>query len=138
MYNENYNNKYLILPADDGTRADTKLAQEFSDEDIAAMLASGYVILDKPTFSKLIGNTGKAYSIAKDGELYETPPYVPTADDKLAALDAEYEAKFDEINNAIIIAAAEGDDALQSELAAEKAALKEEYIQKRGEINAEE
>ena len=42
--------------------------------------------------------------------------------------------KFDEINNAIIIAVTEGDTELQQELVAEKAALKEEYTTKRGEL----
>ena len=51
-----------------------------------------------------------------------------------AALDAEYQQKFDEINDAIIIAVTEGDTELQQELVAEKAALKEEYTQKRGEL----
>lgn len=68
------------------------------------------------------------------GEPMEKPPYVPTAEEKLAMLDAEYQQKFDEINDAIIIAVTEGDTDLHQELVAEKAALKEEYTQKRGEL----
>lgn len=68
------------------------------------------------------------------GEPMEKPPYVPTTEEKLAMLDAEYQRKFDEINNAIIIAVTEGDSDLQQDLVAEKAALKEEYTQKRGEL----
>ena len=64
----------------------------------------------------------------------EKPPYVPSAEEKLGMLDAEYQQKFDEINNAIIIAVTEGDTELQQELVAEKAALKEEYTTKRGEL----
>nr|DAR29327.1 MAG TPA: protein of unknown function (DUF4376) [Caudoviricetes sp.] len=77
MYNEKYVDKYLIKPAEDGTRADTKLAVEHSDEAVAEFLANGYVLVGDDDFQKLIGNAGKPYSIAMDGTLYETPPYVP-------------------------------------------------------------
>lgn len=77
MYNEKYENKYLIKPAEDGTRADTKLAVEYSDEAVAEFLANGYVLVCDEDFQKLIGNADKPYSIAMDGTLYETPPYVP-------------------------------------------------------------
>lgn len=70
----------------------------------------------------------------KSGEPMEKPPYVPTAEEKLAMLDAEYQQKFDEINDAIIIAVTEGDTELQQELVAEKTALKEEYAAKRSEL----
>ena len=70
----------------------------------------------------------------KSGEPMEKPPYVPTAEEKLAMLDAEYQRKFDEINDAIIIAVTEGDTELQQELVAEKTALKEEYAAKRSEL----
>ena len=68
------------------------------------------------------------------GKPMEKPPYVPTAEEKLAMLDAEYQQKFDEINDAIIIAVIEGDSELQQELVAEKAVLKEEYTAKRSEL----
>lgn len=68
------------------------------------------------------------------GEPMVKPPYVPTAEEKLAMLDAEYQQKFDDINDAIIIAVTEGDTELQQELVAEKTALKEEYAAKRSEL----
>lgn len=123
---------YLIKPAEDGTREDTKLAFEYSAEEIQKMISNGYYLVDSDTFNKLIGNAEVEYCMAMDGTLYEKPPYVPTADDQLAALDTEYGIKIAEINNLIILAAAEGEDT--SELVAEKAELKTEYIQKRGDI----
>lgn len=77
MYNEKYENQYLIKPAEDGTRADTKLAVEHSDEAVDELLKQGYVLVCDADFQKLIGNADKPYSIAMDGTLYETPPYVP-------------------------------------------------------------
>lgn len=94
--NEKYVDTYLILPAEDGSRADTKLAVEYSDEAIAEFLAQGYVLVGSEDFNKLIGNADKAYSIALDGTLYETPPYVPPLADvkeqKIAELKAARDA----------------------------------------------
>lgn len=87
-------------------------------------------------YQMLVGNVGEGPYI-RDPETKEfvpKPPHVPTVEEKLAALDAEYAAKISEVNNAILIAAAEGDTELQAELVAEKAALKAEYEQKRGEL----
>lgn len=87
-------------------------------------------------YQMLVGNVGDGPYIRdpETGEYIPKPPHVPTAEEKLAALDAEYAAKISEVNNAILIAAAEGDTELQTELVAEKAALKAEYEQKRGEL----
>ena len=68
-------------------------------------------------------------------------PYVapePTPEElqaqALAALDAEYQAKFDELDEQIVKAAALKNTELQDELIAERSALAEEYTQKRGEL----
>lgn len=87
-------------------------------------------------YQMLVGNVGDGPYIRdpETGEYIPKPPHVPTAEEKLAALDTEYAGKISEVNNAILIAAAEGDTELQTELVAEKAALKAEYVQKRGEL----
>lgn len=94
--NEKYIDKYLILPAEDGSRADTKLAVEYSDEAIAQFLAQGYVIVGDEDFQKLVGNADRPYSIAMDGTLYETPPYVPSVAELCEQKVAEFKAKRDE------------------------------------------
>lgn len=96
MYNEKYVDKYLIKPAEDGTRADTKLAVEHSDEAVAEFLANGYILVGDDDFQKLIGNADKPYSIAMDGTLYETPPYVPPLEEVQEQKIAELKAKRDE------------------------------------------
>lgn len=95
MYNEKYVDKYLIKPAEDGTRADTKLAVEYSDEAVDELLKQGYVLVCDADFQKLIGNADKPYSIAMDGTLYETPPYVPPLEEVQAAKLAELKATRD-------------------------------------------
>lgn len=95
MYNEKYANQYLIKPAEDGTRADTKLAVEYSDEAVDELLKQSYVLVCDADFQKLIGNADKPYSIAMDGTLYETPPYVPPLEEVQAAKLAELKATRD-------------------------------------------
>lgn len=68
-------------------------------------------------------------------------PYVapePTPEElqeqALAVLDAEYQSKFNELDEQIVKAAALKNTELQDELIAERSALAEEYTQKRGEL----
>lgn len=83
--NEKYINKYLIKPADDGSRLDTKLAVEFSDKQIEEFKLQGYLVVEDEDFQKLIGNDeGKEYLINKDGTLSEKPPYEPTPEEIIA------------------------------------------------------
>ena len=75
-------NQYLILP-ENGNRKDTKLAVEYSEEQIAELIKQGYVIVNQADFSKLIGNADGEYLIADDGSVYEKP--APTDAELLAA-----------------------------------------------------
>ena len=79
--NNERQDQYLILPKD-GQREDTKLAVEYSDEEIAEYVANGYVIVNGDDFNKLIGNAGKAYLISADGTVYPKPE--PTEEELLA------------------------------------------------------
>lgn len=134
---KDYTGYHLVKPGEDDERADTKIAIEYTEEEIAQMVADGYYLLDYEDSMKLMGNRGGEYLISHvDGSIYPKPPHVPTADELLAQLDAEYEAKFKEIDNQIILAQAKSNDEYLQELLQEEAALKDEYTQKRGEINA--
>ena len=72
-----------------------------------------------------------------NGDAFIDPPQ-PTAEElqaaALAKLDSEYQAKFDELDEQIVKAAALKNTELQNELIAEREALAEEYTQKRGEL----
>lgn len=72
-----------------------------------------------------------------NGDTYTDPPQ-PTAEElqaqALASLDSEYQSRFDELDEQIVKAAALKNTELQDELIAERAALAEEYTQKRGEL----
>lgn len=75
-------NQYLILP-DNGNRKDTKLAIEYSEEQIAEYVANGYVIVNQTDFNKLVGNDVGEYLIAYDGSVYPKP--APTDAELLAS-----------------------------------------------------
>lgn len=81
--NEERQNQYLIKPDGNGGRADTKIAIEYGEEQIAEFVADGYVIVNHADFNKLIGNADKAYLIAADGTVYQKPE--PTEDELLAS-----------------------------------------------------
>lgn len=91
-------NQYLILPGN-GQRKDTKLAVEYSEEQITEYLKQGYVIVNHDDFNKLIGNGDGEYLIADDGSVYAKP--APTDAEllavakpaKIAELKAERDAK---------------------------------------------
>ena len=80
--NEQRQNQYLVLP-EAGQRKDTKLAVEYSEEQIAEYVADGYVIVGNDDFNKLIGNADGEYLIADDGSVYPRP--APTDAELLAA-----------------------------------------------------
>lgn len=97
MNNERIN-QYIILP-EAGQRKDTKLAVEYSEEQIAEYVANGYVIVGNDDFNKLIGNGDGEYLIADDGSVYPKP--APTDAElladaktaKIAELKAERDAR---------------------------------------------
>ena len=90
-------NQYLILP-EQGQRKDTKLAVEYSEEQITELFKQGYVIVNQDDFNMLIGNSDGEYLIADDGVVYPKP--APTDAEllavakpaKIAALKAERDA----------------------------------------------
>lgn len=82
LVNLSRHNQYLILPKN-GQREDTKLAVEYSEEEITEYVAKGYVIVGNEDYNKLIGNADKEYLIADDGTVYPKPD--PTEAELLAA-----------------------------------------------------
>lgn len=91
-----------------------------------------HVVQDALTYNKAL----QGDLLYKDGA-YQAKPE-PTEEEKreaeLAALDSEYQSRFDELDEQIVKAAALKNTDLQDELIAEREALAEEYAQKRGEL----
>lgn len=108
----------------------------YTEEVFEPALPEGYEEITYSEYQMLCGNDPEGTFIRdpKTKQYVLKPPYVPTVDEKLAALDVEYEALFEELNTNILLAAAKGDEELKAELLEEEAALKAEYEQKRSEI----
>lgn len=91
-----------------------------------------HVVQDALTYNKAL----QGDLLYKNGEYQARPE--PTEGEKretaLAALDSEYQRRFDELDEQIVKAAALKNTELQDELIAEREALAEEYAQKRGEL----
>ena len=70
-----------------------------------------------------------------DGTTFSPPVVpVPTIEEKLIALDAEYAPQFRELQQAWAAASLDGNDSLAAEITADYAALKSEYAAKREAI----
>lgn len=90
-----------------------------------------------------VAQTQKVYHAVVEGDFrfdgtdYTDPPQ-PTAEElqaaALAELDSEYQSRFNELDEQIVKAAALKNETMQDELIAERAALVDEYTQKRGEL----
>lgn len=95
------------------------------------------VQLDSDTYNMLLGNREKQYRYI-DGKAVEYTPPEPTAEElqaqALAELDAEYQAKFDELDDQIMKAAALKNTELQDSLINDRTALAAEYAEKRGNL----
>ena len=70
-------------------------------------------------------------------ELHPPTPYVPTKEEKLSALDAQYDADVAELTKYFTEAALEDDTELQEELKAELAEVKAAYVEDRKAIEEE-
>jgi hypothetical protein len=71
-------------------------------------------------------------------ELHPTPVPVPTKEEQVAALDAQYEADKQEILNYYTEAMFAGDTDMQNDLKAEMQEIEAEYIKKREELEGAE
>ena len=110
----------------DGVNLDIKHISSLSPE---------YEEVSYDEYQMLIGNSGEnLYIRDPKTKEYIIKPSAPTIEEKLALLDTDYEFKFSEINDAILLAFIENDVDLQAELVKEKAVLKIEYEQKRSEL----
>ena len=77
------------------------------------------------------------FTVEEWQELHPPVPYVPTKEEKLAELDAQYDADKAEIMQYYTEAMFVGDEDLQAELKAEMAEIDETYAEERRKIEEE-
>ena len=104
-----------------------------SDARKAELLADGYIEISKEDWEYYIGVHGNGDNStgyirdSKTGKPVSAPAYVPTVEEKLAALDSQYAADKKTLANYYLDAALAGDTDVQDALSAEMAALNEQY-----------
>lgn len=133
---------YLCKFDSAGCRTETLLTCEFTEEEKAAKIADGYIEISEEDWNYYVGNNGTGangtgYIRGADGKPTDAPAYVPTKEEKLAQLDAQYDADKAELTQYYAEAALAGDTDLQAELRAELEEMNADYIAARQEIEEE-
>ena len=133
---------YLCKFDTDGRRTETLLTCEFTDEEKAQKITDGYIEISEDEWNYYVGNKGQGkngtgYIRGADGKPTDAPAYVPTKEEKLAALDVQYDNDKIVLSKYFTEAALSGDTALQEELRQELDDLNAKYTAKRKEIEEE-
>lgn len=132
---------YLIKFDEKGYRQETYLSCEYNDEQKQEMFNKGFVEIDEEEWNYYVGNHGDGDNgtgyIRVDGKPVSAPPYVPTKEEKLAQLEAEYEQESAELEKYYNKANIKNNADLMAELREEMAELEAEYEANRKEIEEE-
>ena len=137
------NTTYLCKFDADGRRTETLLTCEFTDEEKAEKIADGYIEISEEDWNYYVGNKGNGvngtgYIRGKDGKPTDAPAYVPTKEEKLAKLDAQYDADKAELTKYYTDALLADDTETQEELKAELQEIDADYAEQRKAIEEED
>ena len=130
---------YLCKFDSNGRRGETLLTNEYTDEEKRQKIADGYIEISEEDWNYYVGNKGQGkngtgYIRGADGKPTDAPAYVPSKEEQLAQLDAQYDSDKNELSKYFTEAALSGDTALQEELRQELEDMNAEYTAKRKEI----
>ena len=134
---------YLCKFDSDGKRGATYPTAGLTEEEKQEKIADGYVEISEEDWNYYVGNNGNGANgtgyirDAKTGKPVDAPAYVPTKEEKLAALDSQYDNDKAELTRYFTEAALAGDTDMQEELRAELEELNTEYVAARKEIEEE-
>lgn len=133
---------YLSKFDNRGYRRETYLSCEYTEEQKADMIAQGFVEITQDEWDYYVGNKGEGDNgtgyIRVNGKPVSAPPYVPSKEEKLAQLEAEYEQESTELEKYYNKANIKNDTDLMAELREEMTDLEAEYETKRKEIEEAE
>ena len=131
---------YLCRFDADGRRGETRLSIDYTDEQKEEMLKNGFVEIDEEDWNYYVGNHGAGDNgtgyirDAETGKPVSAPPHVPTTEEKLAALNAEYTAEKSRLKDYMLNADLMSDDETKAELQEEYTELEAWYEEKYKEI----
>jgi hypothetical protein len=130
--------KYLCKFDEKGYRRETYLSCEYTEEQKAEMLHQGFVEIDEAEWSYYVGNHGMGDNgtgyIRVNGKPVSAPLHVPTKEEKLAKLEAEYQQEKAQLEGYFNTALLMDDTDTQTELKAEMAELETWYAEEKAEI----
>lgn len=126
-------NKYLCRFDNEGYRRETYLSCQYTEEAKADMIAKGFVEIDEDEWKLYCEDGGNKY-IRIDGRPTLAPPHVPSKEELLAQLEAEYGQESAELEKYYNKASIRNNTDLMAELRKEMADLEAEYEEKRKEI----
>ena len=133
--------KYLCKFDNQGYRQETYLSCEYTEEQKADMIAKGFVEIDEDEWSYYVGNMGSGDNgtgyIRVDGKPVSAPPHAPSKAEKLAALEAQYEADKEELKGYLMDAILADDNATVAEIKQEMAEREAQYQTDREQIERE-
>lgn len=128
--------KYLCKFDAQGYRRETYLSCEYTDEQKAEMIAKGFVEIDEDEWALYCEDGGNKY-IRVDGKPTLAPPHIPTKEEKLAQLEAEYKQEKTKLEGYFATALLMDDTETQDELKAELSELETWYAEEKAEIEGE-
>ena len=131
--------KYLCKFDSEGRRHETYPSCEYTDEQKEAMIADGFVEISEEEWEYYVGNkgmgdNGTGYVRGEDGKPVSAPAHVPTKEEILAQLDAQYDADKAQLREYVTNALLVGDDDLLADIQSEMTAIDEEYEAEREAI----
>lgn len=123
---------YLCKFGSNGRRTETLLTCEFTEEEKAEKIAEGYIEISEEDWNYYVGNKGNGkngtgYIRGADGKPTSAPAYVPTKEERLSQLDAQYQADKNELSTQYLDAAMAGDTDTMTAIKSELAALNAKY-----------
>ena len=131
---------YLCRFDEYGRRGETRLSVDYTDKQKADMLANGYVEITQEEWEYYVGNKGTGDNgtgyirDAKTGKPVSAPPHLLTKEEKLAQLEAEYEANKAELKGYLMDAILSDDNETVEELKQEMADIEKQYQLDRKEL----
>jgi hypothetical protein len=130
---------YLTKFDDKGKRVTSyPMDNTITDECYTELINEGFVEIDENEWNYYVGNKGEGDNgtgyIRVNGKPISAPPYVPTKDEKLAQLEAEYEQEKAQLKGYFNTALLMDDTETQEELKQEMAELETWYAEEKAEI----
>ena len=125
--------EYLSKFNSNGKRiASYPLDNSINDKKREELIADGYIEISEDDWNYYVGNkgggaNGTGYIRGEDGKPTDAPAYTPSTDEKIAALDAQYNADKSNLLNAYQTALVYGNADRMEQIKADLVALDDKY-----------